>query len=397
MNTLRRKKSAEAPCQKQIAPFRVVSFTMRADLFARLMDITLFLILFFKTALSATTINIPADYTTIQAGIDASTNGDTVLVQPGTYIENINFNGKNIVVGSLTLTTGDTSYISQTAIDGNQNGSVVTFENGEDTTATINGFTLTNGSGTERWSFEGNTNHAGGILAVNSSPKIINNTIIDNNSGIGGGIAIDNSSYFIITNNTISYDSTIHHGAGIITLNNSSGTISNNLFSNNYNQGGYGGAIQCDGSGLIQITGNIFTENVGRVVSWYGPNMEISGNTFQNNFGIDVAMDGQDNTTVNFENNVISNSRGFDVSGLGGELIIKNNNIHNNQYGVNIYSDQVNVTFIENNIYDNSGYDVQNSTSNQLENPKQLLGSYNHHRNERRWKPQKHFHYIRLL
>ena len=45
-------------------------------------------------------------YSSIQKAIDASSNSDTVLVSPGTYTENINFNGKNIVVGSLFMTTG---------------------------------------------------------------------------------------------------------------------------------------------------------------------------------------------------------------------------------------------------------------------------------------------------
>ena len=71
------------------------------------------------TPLYATIINVPEDQPTIQAGINAATNGDTVLVQPGTYVENLYYSVRNIVLGSLFLTTQDTSYISQTVIDGN--------------------------------------------------------------------------------------------------------------------------------------------------------------------------------------------------------------------------------------------------------------------------------------
>ena len=109
--------------------------------------ISLFLFKIFN--LSSTIINIPADQPTIQQGIDASVNGDTVLVQPGNYVENINYNGKNITVASLFLTTQDTTYISETIIDGNQNGSVVTFESGEDSTTVLAGFTIQNGTGKE--------------------------------------------------------------------------------------------------------------------------------------------------------------------------------------------------------------------------------------------------------
>ncbi|MCP4708172.1 MAG: hypothetical protein GY869_06080, partial [Planctomycetes bacterium] len=104
--------------------------------------VTVFLL---TTPLYAAIINVPGDQPTIQAGIDAAVDADTVLVQPGTYFENINYNGKNIMLGSLFLTTQDTSYISQTVIDGNEDGSVVRFESGEDSTAILNGFTITRG------------------------------------------------------------------------------------------------------------------------------------------------------------------------------------------------------------------------------------------------------------
>jgi hypothetical protein len=109
-----------------------------------------------------TIINIPADWPTIQQGIDASVDGDTVLVQPGIYVENINFNGHNISLGSLYFTTGDTNYIPQTIIDGDSSGSVVTFVSGENNNAKIVGFTIQRGS-----AFEG-----GGIFCSGSHPVI---------------------------------------------------------------------------------------------------------------------------------------------------------------------------------------------------------------------------------
>jgi hypothetical protein len=88
---------------------------------------------------SATIIEVPGDFATIQAGINSSADGDTVLVWPDTYVENIDFNGHSIVLGSLFLTTGDDSYIATTVVDGNAAGSVISVHSGENSTTEIIG------------------------------------------------------------------------------------------------------------------------------------------------------------------------------------------------------------------------------------------------------------------
>jgi len=66
----------------------------------------------FLTNLPATTINIPADYATIQEGIDASQDGDIVLIAEGTYYENLTLNKE------ITLTsTADFNEIEGNDLD----------------------------------------------------------------------------------------------------------------------------------------------------------------------------------------------------------------------------------------------------------------------------------------
>ena len=101
-------------------------------------------------------------FSSIQALIDAASAGDTILVDPGTYEGSINFQGKDVVVGSLFLSTGDSSYISQTILDGKQKGSVVRFENNETSAASLVGFTVTGGNAVE----------GGGIYIQGASPTL---------------------------------------------------------------------------------------------------------------------------------------------------------------------------------------------------------------------------------
>jgi len=148
----------------------------------------LFLLCIIYTAqLNGTIHNVPGDYSTISDAINASVNGDTVLVQPGTYYENIDYSGKNIVIGSLFLTTEDTSMISGTIIDGSANGSVVTIKNNEDSTAALIGFTIRNGK----------ADYGAGVYIENASPLISNciirNNLVERSNPIGGGILLQNS------------------------------------------------------------------------------------------------------------------------------------------------------------------------------------------------------------
>jgi len=175
----------------------------------------------------AATIHVPADQPTIQDGIDAAANGDTVLVAPGTYVENIDFIGKAITVKS------EQGAIA-TTIDGNQAGAVVVCS------SVLNGFTITNGLG----------EHYGGMrvdMADDGSSPIIMNNIITNNeaSCCSGGIRCGGNltSKAIIINNIICNNSVGHAGGGIRCLNTAEPTIVNNVIYGN-TAGNQGGGIE---------------------------------------------------------------------------------------------------------------------------------------------------------
>ena len=90
------------------------------------------------------TVRVPEDHATIQRAIDAAGDGDLVLVGPGTYDEGgLVINGKAITLASYYHTTGDSSFIARTTIQGGRPGVRV----GESAAGTtVSGFTFTRGS-----------------------------------------------------------------------------------------------------------------------------------------------------------------------------------------------------------------------------------------------------------
>ena len=158
--------------------------------------------------LEAVTIRVPTNFPTIQGAINAAVDGDTVLVAPGTYVENINFNGK-----AITVTSEQGPEV--TIIDGNKITAVVVFNSGEGLTSALSGFAIRNGATAVFPSLP----YGGGVYLQGSSPTIVGNRITNNDATIGGGIYVYAGSPLIQGNRIENNRSFAGFGGGIAVLN----------------------------------------------------------------------------------------------------------------------------------------------------------------------------------
>lgn len=203
----------------------------------------------------AATINVPSSQPTIQAGIDAASNGDTVVVAPGTYYENIDFKGK-----AITVTSSDGA--AATIIDG---GAVpglatVSFQSHELRDSVLSGFTIQNG-GNQTASSRG----GGGVYVVGTSPTILNNIVTNNAcNGIGdfGPALIQGNTISDTQNPSDNYCSSA--GSGLVLGNSLNGcaTVIGNTIENNVKGVEGGGGISIFAAEGCVIQDNIIRNNV---------------------------------------------------------------------------------------------------------------------------------------
>jgi hypothetical protein len=190
----------------------------------RVLILSLFVLIYLSLNALSYTVGLESsfDYQSIQSAIDNAVNGDSIIVYPGTYYENIDFLEKSLFLGSLYSLTADTTYISQTIIDGQkQNNVIVLCEVYE---ATIEGFTIQNGFAKRQVEYvnytSDNISNGGGIMIVNyeENPGVlitISNNIIKNNYADKGGGVWSRGILIHFKGNQIFRNSAISDGGGI--------------------------------------------------------------------------------------------------------------------------------------------------------------------------------------
>jgi hypothetical protein len=299
---------------------------------------------------SARIINIPADYPTIQAGIDAAINGDTVLVAPGEYVEDsLILQDKNVFLTSAEG-PGNTHFVGYVVISGYE----------VDTTCVLRGFRIT------MRNIDPYRNGRSLVQVWWGSPRVEGN-IIENNetSAFGAGIGTD-ARGVVIRGNIIRNNWTWNIGGGIFSGSYDTTAIGMNIIERNIISGNQAGWTACEsGSGGGIVIGapsvtrfNIIINNeafryicqpdAGGLMKW-----TILPNTY-------------------YSNTIVANSaRMGNSDGLGGGIRLfiwgiesgnfaKNNIIAFNTYGAGVYATVVDSADFEwdyNLVFGNGGGD----------------------------------------
>jgi len=138
-----------------------------------------------------------ADFDNIQAAVDAASDGDEIIVMPGTYTSTQDGHVVNMLGKAVTLRSSDPSdldVVAATIIDGEGARRGIACFNNETSNTHIAGFTIINGySVAFEYDIESKSNqHGGGMFNINSSPTVTDcvfssNTAVGNYIIIGGG------------------------------------------------------------------------------------------------------------------------------------------------------------------------------------------------------------------
>jgi hypothetical protein len=306
-------------------------------------------------SVSATQLKVPSAYSTIQAGLNAASSGDTVLVAAGTYTENIIWPDVN---GIKLISAGDSS---NTIIDGSGTSSVIYMNPSSatiDTTTLIQGFKITNGGGVSNGggmsiiggsspllsNLRVSNNQAdisgGGFYINASSPKIINTSFEENIGGVSGGaISFWNNSAAKLSGIQVVLNSAIYGGG--FYLDNSDPTISSITISNNSSQYDGGGLfITTNSSPTVTdfiIRANTATAGKGGGIMIHSGNTTLESGQISNNIasgsGGGLCSNGGGSSLTDITVSFNQGGSGGGVNILKGSPVLDDVRIHNNAAG----------------------------------------------------------------
>lgn len=197
------------------------------------------------------------DFVDIQDAIDAASDGDRVLVEPGTYPGGINLRGKDIVLIS-------TSGPMVTVIDSmdTPDESTILAISGEPSSATVSGFTLTGGHGTPNQWLIGNAWSGAGVY-IRESALTIDDCFFRRNLARHSGQSI---------------------GGGVVVIDGEA-TITNSNFAGNL--GYYGGGAIAALASEVLVEGSTFRDNLsargGAIFVGEGADVIVQSSLFDSN------------------------------------------------------------------------------------------------------------------
>ncbi|MDP8288250.1 MAG: hypothetical protein RAP03_16375, partial [Candidatus Electryonea clarkiae] len=313
-------------------------------------------------------LNVPADYNSIQIAINAATLGDTVLIAPGFYEEQLVIEDAGITLASRYILNENSRITERTVLSGDNQFRPLTIEQGVLGEVHIIGLKFTDGMafwardgsggaisavGAEIWLTDciiqdNSAEYVGGVDLDSCSGYISNNRFESNSGTLGGGALLCSNGFYIVESNVFRNNFSDSVGGGIIITNGSTGRLTENIFDGNYavSVGGAARINNCD-SGVIVVQGNIFRNNTSALQggAFYASTLDtliVKNNVFRDNtvvtddfIGFGGALDLIDpiNVAVIDSNNFYSNY----ADNAGGAVwirpssTIRNNVFSNNQ------------------------------------------------------------------
>lgn len=199
-------------------------------------------------------------YTSIQRGVDDAGMGDEVWVAAGTYVENVNLHSNIGLYGGFQGTESQRQdrnpAVNFTSIDGAGQGSCVSFDFGAGPRTILDGFRLRNGRDNN------GGGGGGGVFVSNSVTGTISNNVITENTGSQGTAIASQYASVTIANNLIA------HNTGSNPIVAYSGTprnsdrdapkIVNNTIVDNHGENGQ----ETDAVVMAGLSGAVFANNI---------------------------------------------------------------------------------------------------------------------------------------